>query len=109
MTIIGWARNTFLSKRRSVNFFSVSTVEVDDPCKGLRIKFHDPVDHEYMVIEIETKEWDQLATRVAEHVAAMRSKNAKTLCSLCREPQFETPSGITCKNGHGGAPSIEKA
>ncbi len=27
----------------------------------------------------------------------------------CREPQFETPSGITCKNGHGGAPSIEKA
>jgi exodeoxyribonuclease V len=26
-----------------------------------------------------------------------------TLCSECGEPQFDTPHGITCKNGHGGA------
>jgi len=25
------------------------------------------------------------------------------VCSVCGEPQFETPSGMTCKNGHGGA------
>ena len=25
------------------------------------------------------------------------------LCSLCGSPQFETPSGVTCANGHGGA------
>jgi hypothetical protein len=28
-------------------------------------------------------------------------------CSVCRLPQFETPHGLTCDNGHGGAPSIE--
>lgn len=26
-----------------------------------------------------------------------------TKCSVCREPQFNTPSGPCCKNGHGGA------
>ena len=25
------------------------------------------------------------------------------LCTLCGSPQFETPSGVTCANGHGGA------
>ena len=29
------------------------------------------------------------------------------LCSVCREPQFETPSGMCCSNGHRRAPSIE--
>jgi hypothetical protein len=24
-------------------------------------------------------------------------------CSICGEPQFNTPSGVCCKNGHGGA------
>lgn len=109
MTIIGWARNTFLSKRRSVNFFSVTTVEVDDPTKGLRIRFHDPRDNEFLVIEIEVAEWNKVNALVADHIVEIRNKNAKTLCLLCGEPQFETPSGITCKNGHGGAPSIEKA
>lgn len=28
------------------------------------------------------------------------------LCSVCGEPQFNTPSGDTCPNGHGGAPSL---
>lgn len=26
-------------------------------------------------------------------------------CSECGEPQIDTPSGLTCKNGHGGVPS----
>lgn len=26
-------------------------------------------------------------------------------CSVCGEPQFETPSGVSCVNGHGGATS----
>lgn len=32
----------------------------------------------------------------------------RTFCSVCLEPQFETRSGPVCKNGHGGAPSIEQ-
>ena len=28
------------------------------------------------------------------------------LCSVCGEPQQETSSGLVCKNGHGGAPSV---
>jgi hypothetical protein len=27
-------------------------------------------------------------------------------CSVCREPQHVTPSGLVCKNGHGGAPML---
>jgi hypothetical protein len=29
------------------------------------------------------------------------------LCSLCREPQHESPGGAVCGNGHGGAPGVE--
>lgn len=29
-----------------------------------------------------------------------------TRCADCAAEQFETPSGITCKNGHGGAESL---
>lgn len=29
------------------------------------------------------------------------------LCEACREPQYMTPSGPTCKNGHGGAGSLD--
>ena len=29
-------------------------------------------------------------------------------CSICGELQFGTPSGETCKNGHGGAPTMEE-
>lgn len=28
-------------------------------------------------------------------------------CSICGEPQFMTPSGVTCGNGHGGAEPID--
>lgn len=27
------------------------------------------------------------------------------ICSVCGEPQFKTESGMTCQNGHGGAPA----
>ncbi len=29
------------------------------------------------------------------------------LCSECQQPQYNTSSGLTCKNGHGGADSID--
>lgn len=29
---------------------------------------------------------------------------AGTLCSICGKLQYETPSGVTCPEGHGGAP-----
>lgn len=32
-------------------------------------------------------------------------KPTTTHCSECGEPQFGTPSGLTCKNGHGGSDS----
>jgi hypothetical protein len=34
-------------------------------------------------------------------------KHVGTRCSICLEPQYKTPSGVTCKNGHGGAPPHE--
>lgn len=27
-------------------------------------------------------------------------------CSVCRKPQFDTPSGVSCENGHGGADAL---
>lgn len=34
---------------------------------------------------------------------------AGTNCSVCHEPQFNTPGGVSCNNGHGGAPADEIA
>jgi hypothetical protein len=34
-------------------------------------------------------------------------KRISSFCSRCGEPQFNSPSGITCRNGHGGAPPKE--
>lgn len=31
-----------------------------------------------------------------------------SLCSVCDEPQFASPGGRTCPNGHGGAPAKEE-
>lgn len=28
-------------------------------------------------------------------------------CSVCGEPQWESPGGATCDNGHGGADGVE--
>ena len=33
---------------------------------------------------------------------------AGTRCSVCREPQYQSPSGLTCPNGHGGADPLEE-
>jgi len=44
-------------------------------------------------------------------VILMKSSRAgldAPLCSVCKEPQFETPSGVTCVNGHGGADPLEE-
>lgn len=30
-----------------------------------------------------------------------------TTCSVCGEMQWTSPSGVTCKNGHGGAPPAD--
>jgi len=33
---------------------------------------------------------------------------SKFRCSVCSEPQYETPGGLCCLNGHGGASSIDE-
>lgn len=40
--------------------------------------------------------------------AAITSIESNRLCSVCREPQFESPSGTTCPNGHGGDEGVPK-
>ncbi len=35
-----------------------------------------------------------------------RSQLRLALCERCRSPQFWSPSGFTCKNGHGGADAL---
>ncbi len=43
-------------------------------------------------------------------INAASSENIKytgTHCAICGEDQFDTRSGITCKNGHGGADSLD--
>ncbi len=45
-----------------------------------------------------------LADEIAE--LGEDAHGASTLCSVCRAPQFMTRSGVTCDNGHGGAPSL---
>lgn len=36
-----------------------------------------------------------------------RIPTAVPLCSICRSPQFNTPHGLVCKNGHGGVESLD--
>jgi hypothetical protein len=38
-----------------------------------------------------------------EYAIYLPKSKLGTVCSICGEPQFETPSGASCKNGHGGA------
>jgi hypothetical protein len=50
--------------------------------------------------------WDARAEReLANIVTRPNPPNKRRFCSVCKQPQFETPSGICCVNGHGGAPS----
>lgn len=39
---------------------------------------------------------------LTEHEAAS-DPTVADLCGLCGKPQFSTPSGVVCENGHGGA------
>lgn len=41
--------------------------------------------------------WPDLAVHV--------DRPTGTKCSVCGEPQYNSPSGVACKNGHGGAPA----
>lgn len=49
-------------------------------------------------------EAQRIANDALMEYARQLTAGPKTTCSLCGEMQFSTPSGITCKNGHGGAP-----
>lgn len=35
-------------------------------------------------------------------------EETNTFCSVCHSPQFQSPGGITCSNGHGGADPAEE-
>lgn len=41
----------------------------------------------------------------AEHVPAPNG----TKCSVCREPQYTSPGGLFCRNGHGGAEPADES
>lgn len=43
---------------------------------------------------------------VGQEVAGTERNYNGLLCSVCGEPQFNTPSGDVCKKGHGGAPGV---
>jgi len=42
------------------------------------------------------------------HPKRVATKGPKLYCTECGQPQFNTTSGETCKNGHGGAPGVPK-
>ena len=44
-------------------------------------------------------------TGYQDTLASLKAVPTETKCSVCGEAQFETTSGITCQNGHGGAPA----
>lgn len=52
---------------------------------------------------------DKLRWKVAKLnemlAAAPKPEASRPLCSVCGEPQFDSRSGTTCPNGHGGVPS----
>lgn len=43
-----------------------------------------------------------------ERVQTLFNRSSPGLCVDCREPQFMTRGGLSCKNGHGGAPTISR-
>ena len=61
---------------------------------------------------------DAIKENIAKDVNSVEEENEQvdfeaeytgTNCSICGEPQFTSPSGITCENGHGGAePAAEE-
>lgn len=51
----------------------------------------------------EAEEDDGLGLDVEDFDGDAAPKGPKLYCSVCGEPQMDTPSGLACKNGHGGA------
>jgi hypothetical protein len=56
------------------------------------------------------EDWDEVPSFVSRNTKEIRVgssplflKPTDTVCSECGEKQFESPSGTTCSNGHGGA------
>lgn len=45
--------------------------------------------------------------RAREEEEAQQLTPTGTTCSVCGEPQFSSPSGVACTNGHGGAPAYD--
>lgn len=44
---------------------------------------------------------------VADDLPPAKGLTTGEYCAICKAPQFYSPSGVTCKNGHGGADSVE--
>lgn len=64
------------------------------------------------VIEEDFDDADEPAAYVSHKGGEKKDLNAepvplKTVCSICYEPQFDTPSGTMCKNNHGGVDGID--
>ncbi len=55
---------------------------------------------------LDTGPYSQIVSAL-EQVLTPKAKTAD-LCSVCGESQFSTPSGIVCRNGHGGAPPLRR-
>jgi hypothetical protein len=51
---------------------------------------------------------DRLTPRLIERIcyAVQLPTPSGKKCSICNEPQFATPHGLVCSNGHGGADSL---
>jgi len=75
-------------------------------------KTTDPYDYGYAVTgqepECQPSDWRRLwmGARIGKPMPEKKCYTGEH-CSVCGEPQFDTPSGVTCSNGHGGAPSKE--
>lgn len=65
----------------------------------------DPVQlEESVVVETSGDDLDDFLTSLTEGDISP-DDDPMLLCSVCGEPQIDTPSGLVCKNGHGGVPS----
>jgi hypothetical protein len=64
------------------------------------------------LVPIQNEQYPDRREEIEPSINSASSTDIKytgTRCAKCGEDQFDTPSGITCKNGHGGADSIDDA
>jgi hypothetical protein len=64
------------------------------------------------LVPIQHEQYPDRREEIEPSINAASSTDIKytgTRCANCGEDQFDTPSGVTCKNGHGGADSIDDA